>query len=312
MVGQSWDEFSIALAAKVAGGRHLHELTAGRQLEFFVLCSSVAAVIGSLGQANYTAANSFLDGLAHYRRGLGLPALSVNWGPWAASGMAAQLTALERQREGALNAFRPIDAGEALDWMQGAVNGGLAQRVYAPVDWALLFERAPVLRGRPLLAGFVEPVLSRPQPVRAPVSLTLLDSLARLPMGERRDYLYAFTREQAAAVLHIKPAEQIGPEQPLSALGMDSLMALDLARSLGEAVGHKLSPTLLFNHSTVEALTDHLAELLAIRPEAAQAQQPVDVDEQWAQQALAEIRGLSDEELNRMLESELSELLDGS
>jgi hypothetical protein len=62
----------------------------------------------------------------------------------------------------------------------------------------------------------------------------------------------------------------------------------------------------------VEALTDHLAELLAIRPEAAQAQQPVDVDEQWAQQALAEIRGLSDEELNRMLESELSELLDGS
>ena len=95
---QSWARFAGVLAPKVDGAWNLHQATIERALDFFVLFSSTASTFGSPGQGNYAAANAFLDGLAHYRRGLGLPALTVNWGAWAESGMAAQLNDHHKRR----------------------------------------------------------------------------------------------------------------------------------------------------------------------------------------------------------------------
>jgi myxalamid-type polyketide synthase MxaB len=87
---QNWERFSRVIAPKSAGAWHLHRMTLEHGLDLFVLFSSIASVSGSSGQANYAAANAFLDALAHYRRRRGLPALSINWGPWAEVGMAAK------------------------------------------------------------------------------------------------------------------------------------------------------------------------------------------------------------------------------
>ncbi|MEM6753811.1 MAG: type I polyketide synthase, partial [Cyanobacteria bacterium P01_C01_bin.38] len=87
----NWEQFIGVMAPKVKGAWHLHNLTQNKALDFFVCFSSMASVLGSPGQGNYAAANAFMDGLAHHRRSIGLPALSINWGPWAEAGMAASL-----------------------------------------------------------------------------------------------------------------------------------------------------------------------------------------------------------------------------
>ena len=92
---QSRDAFERVLAPKLRGAWNLHAATAERPLDFFVLFSSVAALIGNAGQANYAAANTFLDALAHARRARGLAAHAINWGPWAEVGMAARIDIVE-------------------------------------------------------------------------------------------------------------------------------------------------------------------------------------------------------------------------
>ena len=86
----NWERFNKVLAPKVQGGWNLHTLTQDKPLDFFILFSSAASLLGSPGQANHVAANTFLDTLAHYRRSQGLPALSINWGVWSDIGAAAK------------------------------------------------------------------------------------------------------------------------------------------------------------------------------------------------------------------------------
>ena len=93
-----WEHLKHVLSPKVQGAWNLHQLTKDMPLDFFVCFSSVASLLGSPGQGNYAAANAFLDGFVHHRRSLGLPGLSVNWGPWADMGMAADMSLRERER----------------------------------------------------------------------------------------------------------------------------------------------------------------------------------------------------------------------
>ena len=95
---QSWPRFESVMAPKVRGAWNLHRLTLPRNLDFMVYFSAAAAIIGSSGQGNYAAANAFLDALAHARKAMGLPALSINWGIWAEVGMASRLETRDAQR----------------------------------------------------------------------------------------------------------------------------------------------------------------------------------------------------------------------
>ena len=128
---QTWERFEKVLAPKVIGAKLLHEFTRSLELDFFVLYSSAASVLGSPGQSNYATANAFLDGLAWQRRSLGLPATSINWGPWT-EGMADDERIIKRL---ALQGITPLTISEAHAAMEKILAADIVQATVMDVDW---------------------------------------------------------------------------------------------------------------------------------------------------------------------------------
>ena len=160
-----WSHFETVLGAKVAGAWHLHELTAADRLDFFVLYSSTASLLGAAGQANYAAANAFLDALAHHRRALGLPGTSVNWGAWSTVGMAARLAGGSRRRIGR-RGVRLIDPADGGALLPGLLMSSAAQVGVVPISWARVAEESGDVLRRPfleLMAAEVTPPRSPPR-----------------------------------------------------------------------------------------------------------------------------------------------------
>ncbi len=243
---QSWERFATVLAPKLLGGWHLHELLRDQPLDWFALFSSVASALGNAGQANYAAANGFLDGLAGYRRALDLPAVSINWGPWAEIGMAA--AAGTAVRAGASTAIDPEGGARAFAL---ALASGVAQQVALPMDWERL---AATLGGR--RPPFLSAVLGAP-PRRAVAEgkSPVRDELSGLEPAERRARLLEHLIRTVSGVLGV---DTIAPSQPFRDLGMDSMMTVEVRNRLVADLGVRLSPTLLFDYPTMEALTGHL------------------------------------------------------
>ncbi|MEU4565130.1 type I polyketide synthase [Micromonospora sp. NPDC023956] len=234
------------LDGKVRAARVLHEATAGRNLDAFVLFSSLAGVVGSAGQGNYAAANAYLDAFAAWRRGQGLPATAIGWGAWAAEGMAAATAALTaRLTRGGIN---PLPAAEAVTALGRLVNAGDPAVTVADVDWGRL---AAAWGGpTPLIAGLPGVPVGQAGPVRAVV------------VGRSLPQLTELVRTQVAAVLGY-PAGQPLPDRTFRDLGFDSLTAVELRNRLTAETGMTLPATLVFDHPTVGELAAHLHGLTA-------------------------------------------------
>ncbi|WP_461011644.1 SDR family NAD(P)-dependent oxidoreductase, partial [Streptomyces capparidis] len=243
---------------------NLHELTRDANLSAFVLFSSVNGVLGGPGQANYAAANTFCDALAHHRRAQGLPATSLAWGLWApASGMTAAMTEADRARM-ARSGVLPMPAEQGLALFDTAVRRADALLVPARLDLAGL-RAHPTGRPVPDMLRHLVPAT----PHRAAPGTgdrdggTFTDRLARLPETGRLHLVQDLVRERTAAVLGHSSAAAIGDDQPFRELGYDSLTAVELRNQLGAAVGLRLPPTLIFDHPTPAAVAAYLrAELL--------------------------------------------------
>ncbi|MGC9539700.1 SDR family NAD(P)-dependent oxidoreductase [Streptomyces sp. UG1] len=241
------ERLAQVLRPKVDGAAHLHRLTADHPLDLFLLVSSAAGVVGNAGQANYAAANAFLDQLAQHRRALGLPGVSVSFGAWAGEGLAAEHADLERMARLGHRALTP-DQGRDL--------AELALRRDSPhlVAWAL---DLPRLRAAAPTDALWRSLLPTTRPAQ-PGSRTLADRLARLPEPERAARVLALVREEAAHALGLRSAESVRPDQPLRDLGMDSVTAVDLRNRISARIGTKLPATLLFDHPTPTRLSEHL------------------------------------------------------
>ncbi|ORA07665.1 polyketide synthase, partial [Mycobacterium angelicum] len=251
------------LRPKVDAAWNLHELTRDQDLSAFVMFSSMAGVIGTAGQANYAAANAFLDGLAAYRREAGLPATSLAWGLWEeASAMTEQLGAQDvaRLSRGGLLA---MPSREALDLFDTAL--ALDQCCVAParLDSAGLSSSSEAGMLPVLFAGLVNPRRRSVVGDRAAASSgsVLAQRLAGLSDEQQRSLLSQIMNSHVATVLGADPAT-IEADRVFQDQGFDSLTAVELRNRLQTATGLALSPTLIFDHPTPAALTQHLRQLI--------------------------------------------------
>ncbi|MFC8241636.1 type I polyketide synthase [Streptomyces chartreusis] len=249
------------VSAKVTGARHLHELTAGLDLDLFVLFSSVAAVWGSGGQAAYAAGNAYLDALAQHRRALGLPATSVAWGPWSGGGMAADEAVADHLTGRGLALLTPDSALTALEQ---ALLGDRTCVTVADVDWERFAPTFTFTRPSPLIADLPEVTTAQTAATdtRDVPEGELARTLHDLPPAEQHRTLLDLVQSQVAAVLgHASPAG-IDPERAFKDLGFDSLTAVDLRNRLAASTEVALPTTLVFDHPTPSALTTHLRDRL--------------------------------------------------
>jgi myxalamid-type polyketide synthase MxaB len=227
LVQQTRERFARVLEPKAQGAWHLHRLTEDAPLDLFVLFSSASALLGSPGQANYVAANAFLDALAHHRRARGLPALSINWGPWSGGGMAA---ATPRRRGAASDGVRWITPARGRALLARAVREPAAQLGLLSIDWRAVAATAPAQAARPLLAELFEGAGATPPGTTAAPG-QLRARLAEVEPGRRLPLLVDALRGHLAAVLRTSP-ETLDSAESLSQLGIDSLMAVELKNRL--------------------------------------------------------------------------------
>jgi acyl transferase domain-containing protein/NADPH:quinone reductase-like Zn-dependent oxidoreductase/acyl carrier protein/SAM-dependent methyltransferase/GNAT superfamily N-acetyltransferase len=247
--GQSWERFARVLAPKVLGAWHLHTLTQDSPLDFFVLFSSVAALLGSMGQGNHAAANAFLDALAHYRRAHGLPGLAINWGAWSEIGAAAKR--LGQMRLKGMGVIAPEQGLEILEQLLGQAS---AQVGVAPIDWSQFGADSP----------FLGEFRSAALPKQRRPSANFVDELAAAPVAERQALLTAHVQAQLTQVLGHGDKEAVPLARDFAELGIDSLTSLELRNRLQNTLGCKLPSTLAFDYPTVEALVDHLVQDLTL------------------------------------------------
>ncbi|MEV6127895.1 type I polyketide synthase [Streptomyces violaceusniger] len=261
------DRIDTVFRPKVAAAHNLHELTRDLDLSAFVLFSSAAGTFGAPGQANYAAANTFLDALAAHRRSAGLPALSLAWGLWeqrsAMTGGMADADVARMERSG----MAPLSSRDGLELFDTACTvGGEAVLVPLHLDIAPLREQAAE-GGLPAVFRGLVRAPARRRTVAAGAADTGGPSLARrlagLAEAEREKAVLDLVRGQAAAVLGFPDAEAVGATRGFLEQGFDSLTAVELRNRLNAASGLRLAPTLLFDHPTPELVARQLLAQLA-------------------------------------------------
>ncbi|MEV7831701.1 amino acid adenylation domain-containing protein [Streptomyces subrutilus] len=241
---------------KALGALALHRQLSGEPLDHFVLFASIASLLTTAGQTNYAAGNAFLDALAHHRRARGLPALSLDWGPWA-TGMIEELGLIDHYRTSrGMSSLAPETGMAVLERVLGQDRAQLL--VATVVDWPAFLSWYPALP--PLVADLAaargETAPDRPRN-------SLLEQLRTAGEAERRALLAERFTALAAAVLRV-PAEQIEPGTGLNALGLDSLLAMELRARLTTELGATVSVVALLGDAPVDELVAQLHDGLAV------------------------------------------------
>ncbi len=295
------------LAPKLQGGWALHRATQDIDLDFFVCFSSISSMLGTAHQTHYTAANGFLDGLAEYRRGCGMPALTINWGPWQGGGMADG----DAGRRTAEAGFRAVSPRRALAMMGRLLRSGDSRAIVVEADWTRLKSVYEVRGKYPLLellgdvTGEVERVEAAP----------IREALQALTDRDCFDYLVAYLQERVAEVLYLEAEERPDPRRGFFDMGMDSIIAVELKSRIEAQIGHALAPSVVFDYPTIEALAGYLLQLIAPTQEPAReslAQPPLHTSEIHVEPAVAndDVYQLSDLQIAELIDDELESLLD--
>ncbi|NEO43740.1 MAG: SDR family NAD(P)-dependent oxidoreductase [Moorea sp. SIO4A3] len=312
---QIWSSFEQVMAPKVQGAWHLHQLTQNQPLDFFVLFSSAASLLGSPGQGNHSAANGFLDGLAHYRRGMGLPGLSIHWGAVAQVGEAAERGADVRVQQQGLGALSPTQVLESLELLMSGtakVQGNNLSDVevgVVPIDWSAWQERVAQW---PFLTDWQETIKTTSEISKS----EFLSKLEATAPSKRRSLLVAHVRRQLALVLGINYPESISLETGFFDLGMDSLTSVELRNKLQTSFDCSLPSTLAFEYADIQSLTDYLEKKVTISSnstvgEADTLDEMVDKgskEPELSESLVAEINQLSEDEMDLAVYQAVSQL----
>jgi len=247
------DALTTVIRPKVNGSWHLHHAFNGNgqaELDFFVLFSSAASILGSPGQANYAAANAFMDGLAHYRRQKGQPALCINWGPWAETGMAAEARIAGRFAQAGIRGIPPSDGLAILECL---VQIDSAQVGVMDTDWSVMGSRMSMLGHGSSLSELIE----------APVKTDRMSEAGTThgPLAHPEE-LEAYLRRELAKVLY-RGEDTIPLDRNFIELGLDSIMMMEVLNSIDRDLGLKMFPKEVFDRPTIQDLAPYLAGELA-------------------------------------------------
>ena len=295
MLQQDRARFEKVFAPKVQGAWNLHVLTRSLPLDFFVLFSSASAVLGSAGQSNYAAANAFMDALAHHRRALGLPALSINWGAWSGVGMAAHLE--NRLQGNGLGVIPPEQGVRALGYL---LTQSVAQIAVLPSDWKKLASQFPASGIPPLLSELIRTTSSAGKSATTTsTQRELAQRLKSASADERRDLVAGYLRTQISQVIGWATPASLDLNQPLTSLGLDSLMAVELRNRFQSDLGVVVPVAQLLQGPSVNQLSrlilDQTTEAISAQP----------IESAQPDQLLTRLDQLSDAEVDSLL----SELL---
>jgi acyl carrier protein len=246
------ERFETVMGPKAKGAWNLHRLTLDRPLDFFVLFSSVASVLSSPGQGNYVAANAFLDALAHHRRAAGLPGVAINWGLWAEVGVAARPEITNRLVQQGILPFSPA---QGMQLLERILQLHSPQAMAISADWGKLLGLIQL----PILASLAAEVDQKGGPAKAQRSKDGLNSekLLAAASEDRQRLVEAFLVEQIARVLRCSPSK-IDVHQPLTKLGIDSLMAVELKNRVELDLGLTVPVTALLQGPSLAQLSDRL------------------------------------------------------
>ncbi|MEM9447023.1 MAG: type I polyketide synthase [Cyanobacteria bacterium P01_E01_bin.6] len=297
LLHQSWQRFEAVLLPKVVGAWNLHIHTRSLPLDQFVLFSSAASLLGSPAQGNYAAANAFLDGLAHARRSQELPALSINWSPWAEVGMAAALSDRGKQRwqTAGVQLLTPAQGFSILRQLRSQTP---AQVGVLPIDWTQFHSLLPNPDRYQLLSALPLPTLT------SKAIASWRDGWERLSPSQRRTRILENLQQDVLNVVGRDSSHGFDPHTGFFELGIDSLMSLELRNRLQTRFNLRLPSTLTFDCPTLSALADYL--LTQLFPPT-----PVTTD-QPAEQSWQAIQHLSETELTALIDQEFTTWVTGA
>ena len=265
LLRQTPARFAAVIGPKADGAWRLHRAVqqAGLRPDFFVLYSSMSAILGSPGQGNYVAANAFLDALGRRRLVDDLPAASIAWGAWKDVGMAARGDTVGRAASQGLQPLSPQQGVQALSLI---LREGLGFAAVAPIDWSVLVKQLGEVHAPALLDSLVTQARSQAGHASTGTSAARARQVdfARLPVDERQQQVAAMVRRELATVLALPEGSgPIDDGQSFSSLGLDSLTAVELRNRLQGALGRPVAATAAFEWPTVSELSTHLSALFA-------------------------------------------------
>ncbi|WP_275892761.1 type I polyketide synthase [Streptomyces actuosus] len=258
------DRLAGVFAAKATAAVHLHELTRHHGLSAFVVFSSAAGLLGNPGQANYAAANTFLDALAQHRRATGLPMTSLAWGPWERmGGMTAGLDPTVTARTSAQGVIA-LSAEHGMSLFDAGTAADRALLLAMRLDPAVLRSRAEAGALPPLLRGLLRGTVRRGAGATEGRGGGFARRLASLPRTRRRRAVADLVTGEVAALLGYDESGAVSTGKPFKQLGFDSLAAVNLRNRLAQETGLHLPATLAYDHPTPADLIAHLAAELGV------------------------------------------------
>jgi acyl transferase domain-containing protein/phospholipid N-methyltransferase len=310
LLHQDWSRFVGVLTPKVRGAWYLHALTQHLPLDFFVLYSAAAGLLGNRGQANHAAANTVLDALAAHRRARGLPALAIDWGAWADIGAAAQLMR-QSQAELVSRGLTAMPPDQGIAALAGLIGQPLAQVGVMAIDWGAYLQaeamRLPYFSE--LLPAARAVTATAPAPAAA-ARTTLRQRLTDAAPQERAAELTTWLQQAVAETLRLPELPDL--QTGFSDMGMDSLMTIELRRHLVKALEQPLPSTIAFEYPSIELLRDYLLHEVLAEPAPAAAVEvtPAPVAVLVETPDPDDLEALSDAELDALVEQALARLDD--
>ncbi|MGE5411922.1 MAG: SDR family NAD(P)-dependent oxidoreductase, partial [Clostridiales bacterium] len=257
LINQSWESFEKVMDPKIKGAVNIFNLSKDLSLDFTVYFSSVSSVLGTPGQANYAAANSFLDSFAYYqKRKFGKNVISINWGPWKDKGMSKTIS------KSSHSAMKPISSKHALLVFDKILSEKTDGAVVMHVDWKAFEKQIKDSQLSLMYSEFISASEKSDDETKSKrkVKSQLVSLLENTPKSDRINLLIEFIRQQAQNVLGVSSIEEVEVERPMHDMGMDSLMAIEIKNRINNAIGKDLPATVIFNYPTIKSLSEYILQ----------------------------------------------------